>query len=180
MCLFGHLFTFFLLEMSFQILCLFLSWVVFTEFQLPSVSSGYYFHIRHIVCKYFLPICRLSFCSFFFFKKYSFIYSFGCTGSFLFPHLFLYLFLAVLGLYWCTWAFSTFGEQGLLFVAVLKLLLLCLFTLLIVSLDPPKVFILRDANLYTFFFLFVLCFWYHNQESTAEDFSLRFLLGDVK
>ena len=83
----------------------------------------------------------------------------------------------MLGLYW---AFSTFGEQGLLFVAVLKLLLLCLFTLLIVSLDPPKVFILRDANLYTFFFLFVLCFWCHNQESTAEDFSLRFLLGDVK
>ena len=32
MCLFGHLLTFFLLEMSFQILCLFLNWVVFIEF----------------------------------------------------------------------------------------------------------------------------------------------------
>ena len=67
-----------------------------------------------------------------------FIYSFGCTGSFLFPHQFLYSFLAALGLYCCTWAFSTSGEQGRLFVVVLKLLLLCLFTLLIVSFDPPK------------------------------------------
>ena len=32
--------------------------------------------------------------------------------------IFIYLFLAVLGLLCCTWAFSSFGERGLLFVAV--------------------------------------------------------------
>ena len=107
---------------------------------MPSIYSGYYFIIRHIVCKYFLPFCGLSLCSFFKKKKMFilFIYSFGCIGSFLFPHLFLYSFLAALGLYCFTWAFSTSGEQGRLFVVVLKLLLLCLFTLLIVSFDPPK------------------------------------------
>ena len=43
---------------------------------------------------------------------------------FLKEHLFSYLFiLAVLGLCCCTWAFSSFGEQGLLFVAVYGLLI---------------------------------------------------------
>ena len=36
---------------------------------------------------------------------------------------FIYLFLAVLGLCCCTWAFSSCGEQGLLFVAVRELLI---------------------------------------------------------
>ena len=47
------------------------------------------------------------------------------------PHLFFknkfiyfnYLFLAALGLHCCTWAFSSCGEQGLLFVAVHGLLI---------------------------------------------------------
>ena len=33
-------------------------------------------------------------------------------------YVFMYLFLAVLGLCCCTWAFSSCGEWGLLFVAV--------------------------------------------------------------
>ena len=80
-------------------------------------------------------------------KKYLFIW---LHWVFSFPPL-ISLFLAVLGLYWCTRAFSAFGEQGLLFIVVLKLLFLCLFTLLIISFDSPKFFILRDANLYIFF-----------------------------
>ena len=50
--------------------------------------------------------------SFFFFFK--FIY-------------FIYLFLAVLGLRCCTWAFSSYGERGLLFVAVCRLLIAVAF-----------------------------------------------------
>ena len=34
-----------------------------------------------------------------------------------FKFLFIYLFLAALGLHCCAWAFSSQGEQGLLFVA---------------------------------------------------------------
>ena len=37
--------------------------------------------------------------------------------------LFIYLFLAALGLHCCAWAFSSCGEQGLLFVAVRGLLI---------------------------------------------------------
>ena len=36
---------------------------------------------------------------------------------------FIYLFLAALGLRCCTWAFSSCGERGLLFVAVHGLLI---------------------------------------------------------
>ena len=36
---------------------------------------------------------------------------------------FIYLFLAALGLRCCAWAFSCCGEQGLLFVAVHRLLI---------------------------------------------------------
>ena len=36
---------------------------------------------------------------------------------------FIYLFLAALGLRCCAWAFSSCGEQGLLFVAVRGLLI---------------------------------------------------------
>ena len=39
-----------------------------------------------------------------------------------FIYLFIYLFLAALGLCCCTWAFSSCGERGLLFVAVCGLL----------------------------------------------------------
>ena len=38
-------------------------------------------------------------------------------------YLFIYLFLAALGLCCCTWAFSSCGEQGLLFIAVCGLLI---------------------------------------------------------
>ena len=40
-----------------------------------------------------------------------------------FIYLFIYLFLAALGLDFCTRAFSSCGEQGLLFVAVCGLLI---------------------------------------------------------
>ena len=40
-----------------------------------------------------------------------------------FIYLFIYLFLAVLGLRCCTQAFSSCGERGLLFVAVHSLLI---------------------------------------------------------
>ena len=38
-------------------------------------------------------------------------------------YLFIYLFLAALGLCFCTWAFSSCSERGLLLVAVLGLLI---------------------------------------------------------
>ena len=38
-------------------------------------------------------------------------------------YLFIYLFLAVLGLHCCTWAFSSCSEPGLYFIAVLGLLI---------------------------------------------------------
>ena len=41
----------------------------------------------------------------------------------IFVYLFTYLFLAALGLHCCTQAFSSPGEQGLLFVAVHRLLI---------------------------------------------------------
>ena len=41
----------------------------------------------------------------------------------LFFYKFIYLFLAALGLRCCTWAFSSYGEWGLLFVAVCGLLI---------------------------------------------------------
>ena len=50
----------------------------------------------------------------------------GYTEAF-FPfvliNLFIYLFLAALGLRCCVWAFSSCGERGLLFVAVRGLLI---------------------------------------------------------
>ena len=46
---------------------------------------------------------------------------FFCFCFFIF--LFIYLFLAALGLRCCTRAFSSCGEQGLLFVAVCRLLI---------------------------------------------------------
>ena len=43
--------------------------------------------------------------------------------SFLFKILFIYLFLAALGLRCCAWAFSSYGERGLLSVVVHRLLI---------------------------------------------------------
>ena len=40
-----------------------------------------------------------------------------------FIYLFIYLFLAALGLCCCAWAFSSCGEQGLLFIVVCGLLI---------------------------------------------------------
>ena len=45
---------------------------------------------------------------------------FCCCYKFIY---FIYLFLAVLGLCCCAWAFSSYGERGLLFVAVCELLI---------------------------------------------------------
>ena len=44
-----------------------------------------------------------------------------------FKKLFIYLFLAALGFRCCTWAFSSCGERGLLFVAVSRLLIAVAF-----------------------------------------------------
>ena len=50
--------------------------------------------------------------------------SFACRCCFkIFIYLFVYLFMAVLGLRCCVQAFSSCGEQGLLFVAVRGLLI---------------------------------------------------------
>ena len=43
--------------------------------------------------------------------------------AFYFIYLFIYLFMAALGLCCCVWAFSSFSERGLLFVAVRELLI---------------------------------------------------------
>ena len=45
-----------------------------------------------------------------------------CPNTF-FKNKFIYLFLAVLGLCCCTWAFSSCRERGILFVAVHELLI---------------------------------------------------------
>ena len=51
----------------------------------------------------------------------------SCASLFFFFNKFLYLsiylFMAVLGLHCCVWAFSSFSEQGLLFAAVRGLLI---------------------------------------------------------
>ena len=47
----------------------------------------------------------------------------GLTFRFLIHFEFIYLFLAALGLCCCVWAFSSIGEQELLFVAVRELLI---------------------------------------------------------
>ena len=44
-------------------------------------------------------------------------------GNFFFVCLFIYLFMAMLGLRSCVRAFSSFGERGLLFIAVRGLLI---------------------------------------------------------
>ena len=52
--------------------------------------------------------------------------AFECIHLYLFVCLFfkfIFLFLAALGLRCCTWAFSSCGEQGLLFIAVRGLLI---------------------------------------------------------
>ena len=51
------------------------------------------------------------------------IFFFKQFRPFLFKnYLFIYLFLAVLGLRFCAWAFSSCGERGPLFIAVHRLL----------------------------------------------------------
>ena len=45
------------------------------------------------------------------------------AGGFFFFLIFIYLFVAALGLRCCMWAFPSCGEQGLLFIAVLGLLI---------------------------------------------------------
>ena len=57
-------------------------------------------------------------------KRHYFFLMFSFFLIFSFIYLFIYLFcLAALGLHYCTWAFSSCSEQGLLFVAVRGLLI---------------------------------------------------------
>ena len=66
-----------------------------------------------ILCKLFPACGKFKFC----FLKLSGI--FCQIFNFLnFIYLFIYLFLAVLGLRFCAWAFSSCGEWGPLFIAV--------------------------------------------------------------
>ena len=53
---------------------------------------------------------------------YIYIYIYPKTSFLKLLNLFIYLFLSVLSLHCCTWAFSSYGEQGVLFVAVCGLL----------------------------------------------------------
>ena len=50
-------------------------------------------------------------------------YTFFLKFIFFFFLIYLFLFLAALGLRCCTWAFSSCSEQGLLFIAVRRLLI---------------------------------------------------------
>ena len=61
--------------------------------------------------------------SFFFFKKIHEIHDHPIDTETLFKNRFIYLFLAVLGLRFCAWAFSSCSEQGLPFVEVHGLLI---------------------------------------------------------
>ena len=80
-----------------------------------------------MICKYFLPFCRLSFhfvdgflcCA----EAFGFVFFLREMGGFLKKMYLFYLFLAVLGLCCCAWAFSSCGERGLLFVVVHGLLI---------------------------------------------------------
>ena len=49
--------------------------------------------------------------------------TFNYSSSVLFCCKLIYLFLAALGRHCCTWAFSTCGERGLLFIVVRGLLI---------------------------------------------------------
>ena len=73
-------------------------------------------------CKNFLPICALSFHFvngvFFFLKDIYFTFFFKRNSFIFIIYLFIYLFLAVLGLCFCVRAFSSCGKRGPLFIAV--------------------------------------------------------------
>ena len=56
-------------------------------------------------------------------KEYAFTMERYSKHHFIYFFKFIYLFLAVLGLPCCTWAFSSCGERGLLFVTVHVLLI---------------------------------------------------------
>ena len=56
------------------------------------------------------------------YSKYRYAFSLK-EGSIKFILFFIYLFLAVLGLRCCTWASSSCGQRGLLFVVVRRLLI---------------------------------------------------------
>ena len=107
MCLCGHLFTFFLLEMSFQILCLFLNWVVLLNFSCPL---------------YILDITSLSGTSF----VNIFSQSVGClfTLSVFLKHIFSFIHLAALGLFFSPTYFFLYFWLCCVFSAALGLSLL--------------------------------------------------------
>ena len=55
--------------------------------------------------------------------RISFLFRLNNIPVYLFIHSFIHSFMAALGLCCCTWAFSSCGERGLLFVAVRGLLI---------------------------------------------------------
>ena len=73
-------------------------------------------------CFHFLAAWRLVFKSENSIRTRQWLYQFFCFCFFL-TNLFIYLFLAVLALRCCVWAFSSCSKQGLLFVAVHGLLI---------------------------------------------------------
>ena len=63
------------------------------------------------------------------YAKNDFHFFLSYTFTYFFKIYFIYLFLAALGLRCCAWAFSSCGEQGLLFLAAHGLLILGLLLL---------------------------------------------------
>ena len=73
---------------------------------------------EHIHSLYLPPHLWVIIVGFFFFLKRKPTNGFFLNSNILFIYLFLYLFLAVLGLHFCVRAFSSCGKQGPLFIAV--------------------------------------------------------------
>ena len=88
------------------------------SFHISCCSLVIFLLIYRALCTSLLPWYKLQN-----FLPFSYWLGFCCVFFFFLINLFIYLFLAVLGLRCCTQASSSCGEQGLLFVAVCGLLI---------------------------------------------------------